>query len=297
MAACSGATILRMGLGVIVHGGAGAVHQDDRGAELAEACMTAAQAAFQVLQRGGSAVDACVAAAVLLEDDPRFNAGTGSVLNEDGEVETDASVMDGSLRAGAVALVKTVKNPVLLARAVMERSSHVLLAGEGAEKFAKEVGLPMIDNISLITDRARERWKEGKATSHGTIGVAAVDKDGRVAAATSTGGMSNKRRGRIGDSPLIGCGTYADDEAGAASATGHGEALIRVTLTRKVIDFIQSGCSPTEACQRAIATLARVRGEGGVIAVSRRGEVGFAFNTQRMNRAFVTDLEQGAGFN
>lgn len=285
-----------MGRAVVVHGGAGAIQPDDRGKESAQGCLAAAEAGFRVLKQGGSALDACLAAAVVLEDDPLFNAGTGSVLNEDGEVEMDASVMDGELRAGAVALVRTVKNPVLLAKLVMEKSGHLLLAGDGAERFAREQGIPPIDNASLITERARERWKKGKATSHGTIGVAVCGANGRVAAATSTGGTSNKRRGRVGDSPLIGCGTYADDEAGAASATGHGESLIRVTLTRQVVDVLRSGATAKEACARALESLRRVQGEGGVIAVSRRGEVGFAFNTQRMSRAFVTDSDTGCEF-
>lgn len=285
-----------MALGVVVHGGAGAVQPDDRAKESAAGCLAAAEAAFRALKQGGSALDACIAAATLLEDDPLFNAGTGAALNEDGEVELDASVMDGQLNAGAVALVRTVKNPVVLARAVMEKSGHVLLAGEGAEAFARTCGFRPVANSSLITERARQRWKAGKASSHGTIGVTAVDNTGRVAAATSTGGTSNKRRGRIGDSPLIGCGTYADDEAGGASATGHGESLIRVTMARHVVDLLRANHSPMHACERGVASLSRIRGEGGVIAINVRGEIGFAYNTQRMSRAFVTESGSGSEF-
>ncbi|MFL5322486.1 MAG: isoaspartyl peptidase/L-asparaginase family protein [Myxococcaceae bacterium] len=290
-----------MGLAIIVHGGAGNTSPDDRGAENAKGCLAAAEAGFRVLKQGGSALDACVVAAMALEDDPLFNAGTGAVLNEDGEAELDASVMDGeTLNAGAVALVKTVKNPVVLARKVMEQSGHVLLAAEGAERFARSVGIAAIENRLLVTERALERWRKGKTphgpSGHGTIGVAATDARGQVAAATSTGGTSNKRAGRIGDSPLIGCGTYADSTAGAASATGHGESIIKVTLTRHLVDLLRAGVSVKEACDRAVVALGKVKGDGGVIAVTPSGEVGFAFNTQRMNRAFLTDRQAGSGY-
>lgn len=286
-----------MSLAIIVHGGAGNTSPEDRGADSAKGCLAAAEAGYRVLMQGGSAVDACVAAAMALEDDPIFNAGTGAVLNEDGEVELDASVMNGeTLEAGAVALVRRIKNPVLLSRAVMEKSGHVLLAGEGAERFALSQGFALCDNQSLVTERARERWRKGRQTSHGTIGVAAVDARGQVAAATSTGGTSNKRQGRIGDSPLIGCGTYADSQKGAASATGHGESLIKVTLTREVVDALASGLPVSEACARAVKSLERVKGDGGVIAVSPRGETGFAFNTQRMSRAWIDSRGSGSGF-
>lgn len=284
-----------MATAILVHGGAGPVGDDD-GRAFTEGCLAAARAGYAVLQRGGSALDAVVAAAVVLEDDPLFNAGTGAVLNADGEVELDAAVMEGErLLAGAVAAVRTVKNPVLLAREVMARTEHVLLAGPGADAFAREAGFPEVAQETLITQRARARWQKalnerGAPAGGGTIGAVALDARGHVAAGTSTGGTVLKRVGRVGDSPLIGSGTYADDRGGAVSCTGHGEAMIRVVLAKH-------GREAMAAAEEALRTLDRVGGKGGLILVDPSGGLGFAFNTERMSRAWVhSDRGEGGGF-
>lgn len=285
---------------MIVHGGAGDLGPDDPAssggvdAPRLEGVRRACEAGWEILRGGGSALDAVEAAVRLLEDDPTFNAGTGATLSSAGEVELDASIMDGAaLRCGAVAAVRDVRNPVSLARAVMERSEHVLLAGGGASAFAREVGIPAYDNALLVTPRQRARWEAARrgasaGSSHGTVGAVARDARGHLASATSTGGTSMKRPGRIGDTPLVGCGTYADDTLAAVSATGHGERIIQVTLARHAADRVGAGRSAMEAAREAVATMARrVGGTGGVIVVGPRGEVGFAHSTQVMSRAWV----------
>ncbi|HVE81614.1 MAG TPA: isoaspartyl peptidase/L-asparaginase [Myxococcales bacterium] len=278
---------------IAVHGGAGPVAPDDQAEAARLGCLRAAREGHAVLRAGGSALDAVVEAVAALEDDPLFNAGTGACLNEDGEVELDASVMEGErLGAGAVALVRTVKNPVRLARAVMERTPHVFLAGEGARALALEVGMEEVDPGSLVVPRMVARWERDRAKraqppAPGTVGAVAVDARGRVAAATSTGGTGFKRRGRIGDTPLIGCGTYADGASGAASATGHGEAIIKVVLAKAACDALARGLPAPRAAEEAVALLGRVGGAGGLILVSRAGEVGLHFNTERMARAWI----------
>ncbi len=245
---------------------------------------------MDVLAAGGSALDAAQLAVRVLEDDPLFNAGTGSVLNEDGEVETDASVMEGAtLRAGAVAAVRGVKNPVVLARAVMERSGHLLLAAEGALRFAREIGMALVDPGTMITEAALARFRDvARERGTGTVGACAIDAAGHVAAATSTGGTSHKRAGRVGDTPIIGAGTYADDAAGAVSCTGHGEDIVRVVLARACCERMARGMSAQQAADASIAELGRrVQGSGGLIAVDRQGRVGFAYNTQAMSRAWI----------
>ena len=284
---------------ILVHGGAGTAAPDDDAARAKAGCLEAARAGLAVLARGGSALDAVEAAVRRLEDDPAFNAGLGSALNADGEVALDASIMDGAtLGAGAVAAVKTFKNPVTLARAVMEKSPHLLLVGAGAQQFGRSVGLDEVDPASLVTPKARLRFeRKSPGSSHGTVGAVAVDDAGHVAAATSTGGTSRKLPGRVGDSPLIGCGTYADDRLGAASATGLGEAIIRVTLTRHVLDLVGTGLDPTEAARRAVGTLARVGGSGGLIVVAPDGRLGWFFDTQRMAYGWIDrDGREGCGF-
>ena len=286
-----------MSIAIVVHGGAGSAAPDDDPEQARQGCLAAARRGYALLRQGASALDAVEAAATALEDDPRFNAGTGSCLNRDGDVEMDACLMDGAdLRVGAVTLVRTVKNPIRLARAVMERTPHVLLAGEGASNLAREAGLEQVSPSALVTERALRRWREHRekskpSSSGGTIGAVAIDARGHVAAATSTGGMMGKLPGRIGDTPIPGAGTFADDAGGAASATGHGEMIIRVTLTRVVCDRLGSGEGAMEAARAGIAALERVHGTGGVIAVGRRGDVGWAFNTERMTRAWI----DGAG--
>ena len=285
---------------IIVHGGAGDLGPDDpassggAGAPRLEGVRRACAAGWEILRGGGSALDAVEAAVRLLEDDPTFNAGTGATLTAAGEVELDASIMDGAaLRCGAVAAVRDVRNPVALARAVMDRSEHVLLAGDGASAFAREAGIPAYPNDLLVTPPQRARWEAARAggaggPGHGTVGAVGRDASGHLAAATSTGGTSMKRPGRVGDTPLVGCGTYADDALAAVSCTGHGERIIQLTLARHAADLVGAGRSPMEAAREAVALLAsRVRGTGGLIVVGPRGEVGFAHNTQVMSRAWV----------
>jgi beta-aspartyl-peptidase (threonine type) len=254
----------------------------------------ACAAGWEILRGGGSALDAVEAAVRLLEDDPTFNAGTGAALTAGGDVELDASIMEGEgLRCGAVAAVRDVRNPVSLARAVMERSAHVLLAGDGASAFAREVGIPACDNALLVTPRQRARWEAARRDAsagarHGTVGAAARDAAGHLAAATSTGGTAMKRAGRIGDTPLVGCGTYADDALAAVSCTGHGERIIQLTLARLAADLVGAGRSPMDAAREAVSRLAaRVHGTGGLVVVGPGGEPGFAHNTQVMSRAWV----------
>jgi len=222
---------------VIVHGGAGPI-RDDSLPERLDGCRAAALTAWEIVAQNGSALDAAEAAVMVLEDNPLFNAGTGSTLNQTGKVEMDAAIMDGdSLRAGAVAAVQGIKNPIKLARRVLEDGRHVILAGEGALMFAREIGFPQCSPESLIIEHERKRWAE----KHGTVGCVVLDANGKIAVATSTGGIFNKLPGRIGDSPLPGCGTYADDRGGV-SCTGSGEAIIRVVLGKTAIDFL-SGCA------------------------------------------------------
>ncbi len=294
---------------IVVHGGAGDLGLDDP-ASFGDAprlvgVREAARAGFAILARGSSALDAVEAAVRLLEDDPTYNAGTGACLTSAGDVELDASIMDGAtLRCGAVAVVKDVKNPVTVARRVMERSEHVLLAGPGASAFARSVGIPAHENALLVTPQQQARWERLRAVqgppenaaperpaspppSKGTVGAVARDREGHLAAATSTGGMVMKRPGRVGDTPIVGCGTYADDSLAAVSCTGHGERIIRLTLARHCADLVAQGRSAMEAAREAVRRLgARVQGEGGLIVVAPRGEVGFAHNTPVMSRAW-----------
>jgi beta-aspartyl-peptidase (threonine type) len=226
-----------------------------------------------------------------LEDDERFNAGRGSALTRDGTVEMDAAIMSGEgLRLGAVAAVSGVRNPIELARRVLEDGAHALLVGAGAVDFAREAGIPLCAPDFHVTetargDLARELARRAHATGGGTVGAVAVDAGGHVAAATSTGGMVGKRAGRVGDSPLPGAGTYADDEAGAASATGHGERIMQVALTKTAIDLLRAGRPAAQAARAALATLDRVAGHGGLIVVDKNGGVGAAFNTTSMSWA------------
>lgn len=284
---------------IIVHGGAGDLGPDDPAssgdpdAPRLEGVRRACTAGWSILKAGGSALDAVEAAVRALEDDPTFNSGTGATLTAAGDVELDASIMDGgSLRCGAVAVVKDVKNPISLARAVMERSHHVLLAGPGASTFARELGIPPHDNRLLVTPRQLSRWEAARrgasASKTGTVGAVARDGAGHLAAATSTGGMSMKLPGRVGDTPIIGCGTYADDALGAVSCTGHGERIIQLTLARHAADLVGRGLSAMDAAREAATLLGRrVQGEGGLIVVGPRGEVGFAHNTPVMSRAWT----------
>lgn len=278
---------------IVVHGGAGGV-DDSRVAAARDGCEAAVRAGLRVLGEGGRALDAVQAAVRVLEDDPEFNAGVGAALTRDGRVELDAAIMDGAtLRVGAIGAVENVRQPIDLARAVLEDGEHVLLVAGGAWDLAARLGIRPAPAETMITPRARERLAaklaaaQAAAGSGGTVGACAIDAAGHVAAATSTGGITGKRPGRLGDTPLPGCGTWADDLGGAASATGHGESIIRVTLTRQLVDRLRAGAGAEEAAWAAIDDLAaRVRGEGGVICVDARGAVGIAHNSPRMPHAW-----------
>jgi beta-aspartyl-peptidase (threonine type) len=269
---------------IIVHGGAGRLASQDVEPRIA-GCREAARIGWRVLGEGGTALDAAEAAVTALEDDPLFNAGTGAALNAAGQVELDASIMDGArLAAGAVAAVTGIPNPVRLARAVLEDGRHVLLAGEGARRFAQEKGIPECAPEALIVARQRERWER----KHGTVGCVALDAQGRLAAATSTGGMPDKLPGRVGDSAIIGAGTYAD-ERGAVSCTGIGEAIIRMVLARSALDLLDQGLAPDRAAQRAVALLAeRTGSEAGLIIIDRHGRAGCWHNAQHMPVCAIT---------
>jgi beta-aspartyl-peptidase (threonine type) len=275
---------------LLVHGGAG-LYADGRLIPARDGCARAAAAGAEVLARGGSAVDAVCEAVRLLEDDPEFNAGTGSCLTADGEVELDACLMEGeSLQAGAVAAVRGVKNPVLAARLVMERTPHVLLVGDGASAFLRSQGVAPYPTAALVTPRMLERWRSGDLEQvpqkHGTVGAVALDAHGHLAAATSTGGINRKLPGRVGDSPIVGAGTFADDRRAACSATGVGEPILRFGLTRAAAELAQT-VNPQLAAERALEELAeRTGGEAGLILVSPRGELGIARTTARMSWAF-----------
>jgi beta-aspartyl-peptidase (threonine type) len=268
---------------IIVHGGAGAIKDDSVPARL-QGCRNAAMAGWQILERGGSALDAAEAAVVVLEDNPLFNAGTGSTLNRLGKIEMDAAIMEGkSLRAGAVAAASGIRNPVSLARRVLEDGRHVLLVCEGALLFAREIGFPEWPAERLVVESAQKLWND----THGTVGCVAFDSSGCVAVATSTGGTFNKLPGRVGDSPLLGCGTYAD-EPGGVSCTGHGEAVMRAALAKSAVEFMRNGADASTAAQQAVTLLAQRTGStGGLIVIDRQGGIGYARNTTHMPVCFV----------
>ena len=269
---------------IIVHGGAGPIKDDSLPARL-EGCRAAALAGWEMLRDGGNALDAAEAAVIVLEDNPLFNAGTGSTLNSLGQVEMDAAIMEGAaLRAGAVAAVTGIKNPIALARRVLEDGRHVLIAAEGAVLFARAIGFPECAPASLIVESEKQRWD----SKHGTVGCVACDQNGKLAAATSTGGVFNKLPGRVGDSPLIGCGTYAN-KFGAVSCTGYGEAIIRVVMACEAVQLLQDGSEPSAAAGLALANLAALTGSSaGLILIDSQGRVGYASNTTHMPVCYVT---------
>ncbi|HVN84904.1 MAG TPA: isoaspartyl peptidase/L-asparaginase [Candidatus Binatia bacterium] len=280
---------------LLVHGGAGQI--DARFGEAVESgCRRAVGSGWAILERGGDAVRAVVAAVAELENDPHFNAGLGSVLTCAGTVETDASVMEGSqLAAGACGATRGVRNPIRLAHAILHDDATVLLVGSGAQAFAREHGIARCRPNALITEHQRQRWLErAPSNSGGTVGAVAIDRAGVVAAATSTGGVRFKRPGRLGDSAIIGAGTYADNQAGAASATGLGEAIIRVALAKTAVDLLRDGRDPMRAARAAVACLAARTGAiAGVIVVDRLGRIGHAYNSPQLPRAH-RDAESGA---
>jgi beta-aspartyl-peptidase (threonine type) len=264
---------------LIVHGGAGA---DPGGREeLRVGLREAVAAGWRALAAGGTALDAVEASVRSLEDHPRFNAGLGSVLTTAGTVETDASIMEGDgLRNGAVAAVSGVRNPITLARRILEEGRHSLFAGPGALARAQALGVPLCDPAELVTELQRRRLA---ALQAGTVGAVALDRRGTIAAATSTGGTPGKQPGRVGDTALIGCGTYAESTLGGVSCTGDGEAIIRVTLARRALDILKSVGEPGHACQIALSVLVEEgRGQGGLIMVDWRGRVGWARSTALM---------------
>ncbi|MFO0678441.1 MAG: isoaspartyl peptidase/L-asparaginase [Polyangiaceae bacterium] len=277
---------------IVVHGGAG--HVSGEYAPLHEAgARKAVEIAGVVLAEGGSALDAVERAVMVLEDDPVFNAGKGACLNERGETQLDAAIMDGhTLRAGAVCALSPFANPIRVARAVHDDDRHVLYAGEGADAFAVARGFTRLPVDALVTPRAREVWEKlrgGRGVSNwagGTVGAVARDSKGRIAAATSTGGLINKGWGRVGDSPILGAGTYADDHAGGGSTTGDGEAVLRLCLTKSAVEWMRGGAPPEDAARMAVGTLVdRVGGQGGIILVDRHGRVGLARSTKTMTWA------------
>jgi beta-aspartyl-peptidase (threonine type) len=276
---------------ILIHGGAGGVAPDL--AELRRAGVRkAALAGWQVLSRGGSAVEAVECAVRGLEDDPTFNAGRGACLNRDGEIELDASIMDGrSLAAGGIGAVRRIANPIALARAVMEAGRHILLVGEGARRFAAEAGIEECATENLVVERQRARWaalRREKAEALGTVGAVARDRAGHLAAATSTGGLPFKAPGRVGDSALIGCGTYADDRLGAASCTGDGEAIIKLVLAKSALDLLQRATEPMAAARQAVELLtARTGADAGIILLDSLGRIGYARNTPQMTCGFI----------
>ncbi len=296
---------------LVVHGGAWNIPDDMVDAHR-HGVQQALKAGYSILSKGGPAVEAVEVAVRYMEDDETFDAGRGAFINNAGEVELDASIMNGkTLRAGAVAAVQNVKNPITLARAIMEESDHVLLVGIGAARFAREHGILTCRQDDLITSRELERWREAqrsgtmptkemfkrKTLPVGTVGAVALDRAGNVASGTSTGGTANKYPGRVGDSPLIGCGTYADNAVGGVSSSGWGEALIKVVMAKTVADFMERlGGDAAKAAQAGIDLLAaKVQGFGGVIALSHTGAVGIAFNTPRMARGYMrSDMKSPA---
>ena len=271
---------------IAVHGGAGREAPDDAAPRRA-GVERAVDAGWAVLATGGSALDAAIAAVVALEDDPHFNAGFGSVLTEEGVVECDASVMDGAtLAAGAVAVVTGVANPIRLAHAVMVEAREVFLAGEPATALARRHGLRVVPPEALISEAARRRWRERRPGAGETVGAVARDAAGHLAAATSTGGVSGQRRGRIGDSAVIGAGTYADDARGAASATGVGEAIIRFGLARDALERCARGEPAAAAARDALAALRQRLGvEAGLVLLDATGRLALAHTSPTMPAA------------
>jgi beta-aspartyl-peptidase (threonine type) len=296
---------------LVVHGGAWDIPDDELVAHRT-GVLNALKGGWELLNDGGSALDAVERAITVMENDETFNAGRGSSLNAAGEIELDAAVMEGgTLLAGAVAAVQTIPNPIVLARAIMEKSDSLLLAGMGATRFAKEKKIPTCGQDALITRREIARWRESQAENGtrpavarrgarlphpgDTVGAVALDREGRIVSGTSTGGTPGKAPGRVGDSALIGCGIYADDEVGGVSSTGWGEGIIRVVLAKSVIDMMRSGGGdPEQAARGAVALLKKkTGGRGGVIVLNAVGNVGIAFNTPRMARAYITTSTKG----
>jgi len=297
---------------LIVHGGAWDI--PDKAVDACKSgCHRALTAGWSILHDGGSALDAIEAVIIVLEDDPVFDAGYGSHLNLDGHVECDAIVMNGAtLRAGATATLQRIKNPIRVARKILEKCPHMMLVAEGAEHFAKEHGIKLCKPEEMVSEAEQEAWMKCKADKHaaehhrgheqGTVGAVAIDAAGNLFAATSTGGTCCKLPGRVGDSPLIGCGCYADSEAGGVSCTGYGEAIMKVVLAKTTVDLLRQRAicvdSPAaSSCDASTANIAareavhlfakRTHATGGLVLLDRHGNPGFAFNTPRMAYGYV----------
>jgi beta-aspartyl-peptidase (threonine type) len=283
---------------LLIHGGAWAM-PDDAIAAHQDGSANALAAGYVLLERGAAAVDAVEAAVAVMEDDDTFDAGRGSFLTQDGRVQMDALLMNGeNLRTGGVACVERLRNPIRAARLVLDKSPHVYFVGTGAERFARQHGMALCDNMELVVPREQERLYKAQADelaglpdetfsgsldSHDTVGAVALDVYGNVAAGTSTGGTLNKAPGRVGDSSLIGCGCYADNLSAAVSLTGWGEPIMKLVLGKWAVDRVAAGVSPDEAAQEAIAYLYnRLGGHGGIILLGPDGRVGMAHNTPRM---------------
>jgi L-asparaginase / beta-aspartyl-peptidase len=310
---------------MLVHGGAWAIPEDAAEAHLSGVRL-ALEAGYKILTRGGSALDAVEAAVTVMEDDPTFDAGRGSFLTSDGRVQLDALLMDGGrMKAGGVACVERLRNPIQAARLVLEQSPHVYFVGSGAEEFARSHGMPLIDNAELVLDRERERLKNAQerqaagladatfsgleddkgpetaipraiGSSHDTVGAVALDAHGNLAAGTSTGGTLNKTPGRVGDSSLIGCGCYADNMSAAVSLTGWGEPIMKLVLGKWATDRVAAGSAPEFSAREAIAYLHnRLGGHGGIILLGPDGRFGMAHNTPAMAWGLATEsgLETG----
>lgn len=295
---------------LLLHGGAWAIPDEAVEAHLL-GVQKAATAGWHALENGGTALDAVEEAVACMEDDETFDAGRGSFLNEDGKVQLDALMMDGrTLQAGGVGCVERIKNPVRAARKVLCESPHIYFVAEGAERFAAEHGVSLCENEDLVLERERERWRNarkqqfltmpaefgGPIASHDTVGCVALDSFGNIAAATSTGGTLNKAAGRVGDSSLIGCGCYADNQSAAVSTTGWGEPMMKLVLAKWAADRVEAGTLPRQAATQTITHLQqRLQGQGGIILIDRLGRVGIAHNTPRMAWALRREGEQQSG--
>ena len=278
-----------MGIAIVIHGGAGVAARSEGDIEHAAERSELARIrdeAWTRLSRGASALDVVEAAVVALEECPLFNAGKGAVLGANGTVELDAAIMDGATRqAGAVAVVDRIRNPIRAARRVLG-SPHVLLAAHGAHEVAREYGLELVDPEWFVTEKRVAQWRARFAEGAGTVGAVATDEHGHVAAATSTGGMLGKAPGRIGDSPIVGAGTYAWDRTCAVSGTGDGEAFLRLCLAHRVSADVERGATLNDAVARAIDELEELGGEGGIIATDPSGAIAHAFHASGMYRAW-----------
>ena len=277
---------------IAIHGGAGTITRKNMTPEKENAYRSKLKetlnVGYSILNKGGTSLDAVEATIRIMENSELFNAGKGAVFTNAGTNELDASIMDGrNLKAGAVARVKTVKNPISAARKVMEETWHVMLSGDGADKFAKEQGLDIVDPNYFYTQRRWDSLKKIQVEKHGTVGCVALDKHGNLAAGTSTGGLTNKRWGRVGDSPIIGAGTYANNQTCAVSGTGQGEYFIRGNVAYDVSAIMEyKGKSVGEAAQNVIRKLSDKGGNGGIITMDSKGNISMPFNTAGMYRGF-----------